>query len=287
MRPNSVTLEIAKKRFEENGLELLETEYISRRTKMKYVCPKHPDVVQYKSYQTLIACPGSCTLCGKKRGGMKGRRSFESVVKVFSDLGLILLEKEFKDVRQVMKFICVKHTHVVQERPYNSVHSGYGCRICTRAIKVEKLSGENGGNWRGGLTPLNEALRVSLSRWRKEVLQYHDYKCFVTGETENLEIHHLRSFNSIRDEVLNEMGFDGYFRREQRNAHDFTSEQISLMRRRIISKHSVEMGYPLTREIHREFHNLYGMRATEKDFSEFVEVRKKHPTEKRGQLTLF
>ena len=35
----SITIESAKKYFEERGCELLETEYINSNTKMKYICP--------------------------------------------------------------------------------------------------------------------------------------------------------------------------------------------------------------------------------------------------------
>lgn len=70
-----------------------------------------------------------------------------------------------------------------------------GCLKAETASKVHK--GENNANWKGGVTPVNKAVRTSALylQWRKEVFKRDNYtcqKCKVRGTT--LHAHHIRSF---------------------------------------------------------------------------------------------
>jgi len=270
-----VTLEKAKELFNECGLELLEDEYISRTTKMKYKCSKHPNLIQYRSYQTQLARKGKCFKCAKEQSGIKGRRNFNKVIEVFDKLNLDLFEISFTNRNSVMRFRCRIHNDIIQERPYSSVESGYGCRICTAEEKSRKLSGENSGNWKGGLISFNDYLRNTLVKWKKEVLKNHNYKCFISGEKENLQIHHVKPFHEIRDEVLKELGFDSHFRHEEWSFDDFSKEELQTIRLKIKERHTLDLGYPITEELHREFHKLYGEKATIDDFHKFTDNFKK------------
>ena len=78
MTTNKVTIEKAKELFAAFNLELLEDEYISRKTKMKYRCPKHPEFIQYRSYQTQLACKGICSKCAKEQASLKTKRSLKT-----------------------------------------------------------------------------------------------------------------------------------------------------------------------------------------------------------------
>lgn len=269
MSGQKVTLEKAKDLFLKYNLELLENEYISRTTKMKYRCPIHPEVIQYRSYQTQIACKGRCSKCAKEQASLKTKRSFLDVIQVFDKLNLDLFEINFNHRNAPMKFRCRVHKEEIQERPFDSVERGYGCRICTALEKSRKLSGENSGLWKGGLRTFNDALRNSLVKWKADILNKYNQKCFISGETENLIIHHIKPFNEIRDEVLQELGFNAYFRREEWTFDDFTDEEINLIKFKVKEKHTLDSGVPLTIELHKEFHKNYGMRASLEDLLEF------------------
>ena len=51
---NKYNYEIAYEIFKEKGLTLLPQEYINDQTKMKFICPNHPNIIQEKSLNSLI-----------------------------------------------------------------------------------------------------------------------------------------------------------------------------------------------------------------------------------------
>lgn len=269
MSNKKITIETARQLFSLYNLELLEDEYISRTTKMRYRCSKHPELIQYRSYQMQIANKRGCQKCSKERASLKMKRDFSSVIDTFNKLNLDLLEINFDNRNALMKFRCRTHDDIVQERPFDSIERGYGCRICTALEKSKKLSGENSPLWKGGLKSFNDSLRNSLVKWKSDILSKHNQKCFVSGRTENLIIHHLRPFNEIRDEVLRELGFDAYFRRKEWTFDDFTDEEVILIKFKIKEKHTLDLGVPLTEELHKEFHNSYGMKTNLEDLLDF------------------
>ena len=62
------------------------------------------------------------------------------------------------------------------------------------------LSGENNGNWKGGITPLSHQIRYNFKyrQWRSDVFTRDDFTCQECGSKENkLNTHHIVSFNSI------------------------------------------------------------------------------------------
>lgn len=63
--------------------------------------------------------------------------------------------------------------------------------------KVPQMSGENHPMWKGGVTPKNQALRMSSEQkqWRIQVFERDGYKCQVCGLVGVfLEAHHIKSF---------------------------------------------------------------------------------------------
>lgn len=270
-----VDLEKAIKVFAECGLELLETEYISRNTKMKYRCPKHHNIIQYRSYQTQVGGKKGCLKCSKESAIRKTRQPFSEVVDVLEKQGLKLLEIAYLGKNQKVHFRCNKHPENVQIRPLDSIKQGLGCRKCVFLKKSEKLSGKNSANWKGGITTFNDSLRNTVIGWRKSIFEKFDNKCCISGVTENLVVHHVTPFHVIRDSVLNELGYDSYFRIKEWTCEDFSEDEISLIKLKIREYHENVVGFLITDELHKEFHKEYGMRATLEDFLEFKEKKVK------------
>lgn len=55
--------EYVKNKFEEKDLVLLEDKYINNSTKMKFICKKHPNIIQEKSYNKIQTYKNACTFC--------------------------------------------------------------------------------------------------------------------------------------------------------------------------------------------------------------------------------
>jgi len=65
------------------------------------------------------------------------------------------------------------------------------------------LKGELNPNWKGGITPLNHAIRESIpsSEWRGSIFQRDSFTCEICKQVGgDLEAHHIREFNLILKE---------------------------------------------------------------------------------------
>ncbi len=104
------------------------------------------------------------------------------------------------------------------------VHIKLGKRFCSRLChytnpewlenqRVTRL-GELGANWKGGITPIHRALRLSAKylRWRKDVFERDDYTCQECGmrsgknKTVYLNADHIKPFaifTELRYEISN------------------------------------------------------------------------------------
>lgn len=138
-------------------------------------------------------------------------------------------------------------------------------RFCSYECKYKHLavimSGKNNNLWNGGTTKLNLKLRFELEQWRNNVLKEHDYTCFITGERgAKLEIHHEVPFYKIREKVLKSLKLN-----YERYRLDYTDDELELIVKEFKEEHKKVKGYPLRKDIHREFHNKYGYRNTNEE----------------------
>ena len=246
--------------FAENGYEILNQPYEGSNKKLKYVCPKHPHVVQEISYSKLKNGRG-CSLCGYEVVANKLRKPFDEVKALFEKRGYVLLEKHYVNCSTPMRFICPKHDNKENLISYEHLQRGLECKQCS----LEKRSGEGSIHWKGGLTTLNLYLRSTLIAWRAYYLNKYDFKCVITGDTVNLEVHHEIPFNVLRDEVLKELSYDKFEKRGE-----YSEEELETIKNALIEKHSKVQGFPLRKDIHKSFHSMYGYNADKDDFDNFV-----------------
>lgn len=62
---------------------------------------------------------------------------------------------------------------------------------------IEKMKGENNGNWRGGTSRTNDLIRKSKEYlfWKGEVFKRDNRTCVWCGSTESIEADHIKSFS--------------------------------------------------------------------------------------------
>lgn len=122
--PKKLTYDEVYELFTKCGYVLKETEYINSRTKMRYICPEHPNeetFIRVADLNSGIRCP----FCS----GV-GRNKFETIKKEFETKGYTLLAKDYINNRTKMPFTCSIHPEEIQYIKYNSFSSGRGCRFC-------------------------------------------------------------------------------------------------------------------------------------------------------------
>lgn len=243
------TIEFVRKEFEKRGYTLLENEYINNKHPMKFKCPIHPDKENKIAYSDFLKSQG-CKYCGFESIADYRRLPFEVVKNAFNEKGLILLETEYKDNITKMKYKCPIHPNEEQYMTYNNLYSGRGCPLCS----YENRRGENNYFWKGGVSELNNYLRQYLYDWKINSFEKYNYSCFITNEKGNdLEVHHTKPFNIIRDEVLNKLNVPIH-----QFIKDYNQQTLNKIVDLFIEEHNKKLGVPIKKELHKLFHNIYG-----------------------------
>ena len=117
---------------------------------------------------------------------------------------------------------------------------------------------------------ISRYIRKNNHGWRNKVIDKKDYKCELTGRTDNLIVHHVRSFNLVLDEVLKEFNIKADD--NMSNYDDAFLKQVLYRFREIQNKYPVVL---IHEDIHKLFHHEYGYGYnTEEQWNEFVERHK-------------
>lgn len=116
--------------FEDQGLILLEDEYINRNTKMKCSCAIHSDAIFYKSYADVSGGAG-CNICRKRY-----TLSYKEVVDLFGSKGYVLLEKHYVNSSTRMRYKCPKHPEKELFISVEKLKVGQSCPYCSKVGKV-------------------------------------------------------------------------------------------------------------------------------------------------------
>ena len=139
--PRKITYEKVKKEFENRGCILLENKYINALTKMRYICKKHPDIVQEIKYNGLQQGRG-CKKCGYETVSNKLKQqkktSYDKVQCKFEKANLILLTTEsdyMATPNPVMKFTCSCSPDLVQEKTWSAFRQAPYCSLCSTKDK--------------------------------------------------------------------------------------------------------------------------------------------------------
>lgn len=258
----SSDLERVTEAFRARGYTPLFDEYRGCKEFLHYTCEKHPDVVQRTTYDMLSTGRG-CRFCGKDSMKKYFLTSIDTIRAEFEKdpRGYVLLSTEYTSGKDKLDYICPNHPETPMSISLNNYRKGKGCRLCYRDNCRGELS-----NGYTGMATLTNCLRSYLSDWVKLNLRKHDYTCELTGVRGGaLEVHHVRSFASIRNEALR---ITGFHRDDKR--YELTPDEYDVLIGVFESIHSKHEPIVVTKDIHRLFHKMYGVvNFSESDFYEF------------------
>jgi len=112
---------------------------------------------------------------------------------------------------------------------------------------------------------LSEYVRKNNLEWKNKSIQDCNFKCIISGNRFQ-DIHHLHGLNLILNETIEFLDFQ-----LKENMDEYSPEELfNLLKyfRKIQDKYP--LGVCLSREIHKQFHNIYGYGDnTPKQFEEF------------------
>ncbi|MFB6800462.1 hypothetical protein ACFCVU_04460 [Peribacillus butanolivorans] len=124
------TIEYARNVFEERGYSLLETEYKTIDTPMRFQCPKHPDKENKVRLHDLTGKGVGCVYCARESSANKRKHDIEVVREAFRERGYELLTTEYKNSRTPIRFRCPHHPDKETVIRYNELKRGHGCLWC-------------------------------------------------------------------------------------------------------------------------------------------------------------
>lgn len=151
-----LTYEQVKKFFDQNGFILLEKEYISAKSKIKYICTCGKNTES--TWDVVSRTKRKCKECAIKSISEKNRLNFDYVKNYFVEQGCELLETEYLGTDQPMKYRC-KCGNISKIRFYH-FKRGKRCQKC----KNKMMSGPGNPNWNPDResVKLNKYLRSRL-----------------------------------------------------------------------------------------------------------------------------
>lgn len=189
----------------------------------------------------------------------------KEVFDTFNSRGLMVLigPDQYEKSTQKIPFLCKNHLDKkIQYTTYNNLQAvKYSCKFCS----YEATSKENHYYWNGGVSSLNQYLRERIYDWKKDSLKANGYECVITGNKMS-DIHHLYSFNLIRDEALNNLNIP-----IKTQISEYTNEELESIVSECRNLHKqYGLGVPLSEEVHNLFHSIYGKgNNTPEQFEEF------------------
>jgi hypothetical protein len=261
------TIEQINKDFKERNLILLTDFYINKRTKMDFICEKHPNIIQHIDWDHFHNRGQGCKYCGYEKIAQQKLLDQNFIFNCFQECNYTLLPNQTYQGNNIpLLFVCNKHPNIIQSGDYSHLQT-YG-NICT-FCRYEKNSGENHYNWKGGISPLNYYLREHILKWKIDSIKSCDYKCIINNNDFEV-IHHLYPYYKILDEILNILNMPIY-----PIISDYTENQLKLLENKILELHyKYPLGVCLTKDLHNEFHSIYGQKNfAPEDFYEFYKIK--------------
>lgn len=237
-----LSYDFVKKEFSRKGLILEKQEYLNAHQKLFYRCESHYNYgLQQMSYATLKKGELCCQICRNEYNGDRCRNPIEKVKKEFFERGCRLVTETYKNNNTKLSYICIKHPENVQQTTLTNLQSGSGCKECF----FEKTY--------KGIAPLTRLLRNRIGEWKRETIKNSNGKCVLTGENYDV-IHHLYSFNNIVIDAFDELNIS-----LRRKVSDYSFEELELLSDKVIELHRIHpLGVCLKKELHLQFHSLYG-----------------------------
>lgn len=114
--------------------------------------------------------------------------------------------------------------------------------------------GESSSNWRGGISEINVYLRNNAISWVWDSIKEGNNKCVVTGDTENIDIHHIVSFNTIVHETFKETNIE-----LKATIGDYSQDELKKLTNKCLQLHyKYGLGVCVRKDIHIHFHTIYG-----------------------------
>ena len=110
-------------------------------------------------------------------------------------------------------------------------------------------------------------IRSRITPWKNKVREDCNYTCALSGCRSNIVVHHIRSFNLLFEETIENLNFP------EKEFSEYTVEELDIFVEEFIKLQDFYNSYIcITEKIHKDFHNIYGYGYnTEEQWNEYIE----------------
>lgn len=302
-----LTYEYVKDKFKERGYTLVDTVYQNSKTKMKYICPKHPDKIQEIRYNDLQGGHG-CNFCKidesiprLREYSDRQRLPISEIEKEFKIRGYEIIRESYISASEPVEFICPKHPEKRTRMRIADLRRGCRCRYCSHeSTRLSEKSIRDIVELEGlsfiGVIRNNKGLYVKYVCQKHPLIEqetyYNDLKngrhCYYCGIEKISGANH---YNYNSNKSPEERAFDRRYDEKERkwrnsvferdryrctvcnassglNAHHKDGWNWCVERR-----YDVTNGVTLCKDCHVSFHSMFGFgNNTEEQFSEWVSI---------------
>lgn len=228
--------------------------------KLVFVCPEHGD---FESNWNGIQQRGSgCYECRNEKISKVKSMTLEEIklrLKIIAP-NIEILNDEYSSMCKI-KCKCLKCGNIWRT-VWGNLQQGKNCIECFK----NHQKGINHPNWKGGISPIHEYLRGHMKKWREDSLENNNYRCDVTGDQDDLVVHHLYNFSDIVRETLETLKLSLH-----ENLQNYTEVELEKLKTTCLSLHyKYGLGVCIRSDIHDEFHSIYGKsRNTKFQYEQF------------------
>lgn len=96
--------------------------------------------------------------------------------------------------------------------------------------------------------------RRQMEEWRQASLEEHNRKCVISGDKENLEIHHIYvRFKDILKEAHDNLNIA-----QHKIITNYSLVDLTLLKQELLRLHfKYGLGVPLRHDLHKKYHSIY------------------------------
>lgn len=260
---NKLNLDEIKLKLKEinPNIEIISDKYINSNSKLKYKCKI--DGCEWETSWSNVSRGTGCPDCGKITYNEKRSLNLDEIKDRLKQINpdIEIISGEYKNNKSKLVCICKIH-NITFTIDWTHLQRGQGCPKC----RILKLTGENSGRYKGGITPIHNYLRTHISQWKQDSFKKYNYKCDITGESDDLIIHHYYNFSDILQETMSILNLPIY-----QEVNKYTDKQLEQIKDKCIELHfKYGLGVCLTEKVHKEFHKIYGKENnTKEQYEEF------------------
>lgn len=96
--------------------------------------------------------------------------------------------------------------------------------------------------------------RRQVNEWRQASLEEHNRKCVITGDKDNLEVHHINvRFRDILKEAHANLNIE-----QHKLIINYSLVDLTLLKQELLRLHfQYGLGVPIAHNLHKKYHSIY------------------------------